>query len=967
MSDPERVEEIVGRWREACDGGAAVDPEEIIRRHPDLAEDLRERFAVIHAVDRIFHQTALRDEAPEQIGDYRIVREIGRGGMGVVYEAEQTSLGRRVALKVLPFAAVLDPNHLQRFKNEAQAAAHLHHTNIVPVHAVGCERGIHFYAMQFIDGQSLAELIEELQGTPGDCSAILSTITSDGSHETSAFFQSVAGLGIQAAEALDHAHQQGVVHRDIKPANLLVDRGGQLWITDFGLALFQKDAALTMTGDLLGTLRYMSPEQAMAKRVPLDHRSDIYSLGVTLYELVTLRFAFDGEDPQEVLRQISFEEPQAPRRLNPALPTELETILLKAIAKNPADRYETAQEMADDLRRFLEHKPVHARRPTLLDRAMKWAWRHRIVVAAGAAVLLVALAAAIVSALLIGRKHEEAEEARAAAEDNLHKAIESIDRMLTRVARDELRDVPRMEEIRRGLYEDALALYRDLMHRRGASEKLRVETGAALSRLAGLLWRLGENESAEQGLHDAIDLLDRAGDSVAARMALANACQRLGRLLWTDARKSQAVPWLRREQTVFEELAREFPDQPRYLYGQARVWRTLWVAGEGDVALQRALDLAERVVALDPSVDSRALLATVYSDASLAREPVDRAEAMDLTRKCVGLLREVLKEDPGRVQIRGNLGMAVVNLAEWLHEAGRHDEAEPYYREGIDVATRLAEDYPKLVLQRSRLGVDWASFGALLAFTGRPQQAEEAWRKALEIQRPLVEQSSSRDIRRCLTWTLIFAGDWLAESGRRTEAEAHYREALDHHAPREDHESRRDRARGLHHLARLLHLDGRVEDASRAWDEALTLLDEHVTLHPEDSPGWELAARLRAACPDASFHDPVRAVELASKAVERSPAHATGWQALGMAQYRAGDMEAALAAFDRAMEQRNGGDSFEWFFVAMAHRRLGHDDDSRRWYDRAVEWMTANQPTDLDLVRYRTEAAEQLSLPMAEK
>ncbi|GAG38681.1 unnamed protein product, partial [marine sediment metagenome] len=179
----------------------------------------------------------------------------------------------------------------------------------------------------------------------------LAGIPSKGSTSSPEFFRSIAGLGVQAASALDHAHEVGILHRDVKPSNLLLDESGKLWITDSGLAQVQSDPGMTMTGDLLGTTRYMSPEQAMAKRIPVDHRTDIYSLGVTLYELATLHHAFTGEDRQEVLRQIAFEEPRAPRRVNTAMPAELETIILKCISKSPADRYDSAQELADDLQR----------------------------------------------------------------------------------------------------------------------------------------------------------------------------------------------------------------------------------------------------------------------------------------------------------------------------------------------------------------------------------------------------------------------------------------------------------------------------------------------------------------------------------------------------------------------------------------------------------------------------------------
>src|SRR5262249_26876913 len=201
-----------------------------------------------------------------------------------------------------------------------------------------------------------------------------------------AYFRTVAHLGEQAAEALEHAHDLGVIHRDVKPGNLLVDGRGHLWITDFGLAHCQSQAGLTMTGDLVGTLRYMSPEQALAKRHLIDHRTDIYSLGVTLYEFLTLEPAFSGSDREELLQQIAFEGPPSPRQRNKAIPRELETIVLKAIEKSLEARYATAQELTDDLRRFLEYKPIRARRPTLVQRASKWCRRNPLLAGALTAV-----------------------------------------------------------------------------------------------------------------------------------------------------------------------------------------------------------------------------------------------------------------------------------------------------------------------------------------------------------------------------------------------------------------------------------------------------------------------------------------------------------------------------------------------------------------------------------------------------
>jgi serine/threonine protein kinase/WD40 repeat protein/tetratricopeptide (TPR) repeat protein len=398
--------EILDEFLERERRGEEPDIEEYAQRYPEMADVLRQMLPTLQLMRGTLGASADRSAPPGYVsgylGDFRIVRELGRGGMGIVYEAEQVSLGRKVALKVLPFAAAMDPKQLQRFKNEAEAAAQLHHQNIVPVYGIGCERGVHYYAMQYIEGQTLAKAIANLhlQTADWDKRAVGSqrisaesaapdvqsgntttppagVLSTERSTRQPGYFRTVAGLGIQAAEALEHAHGFGIIHRDIKPANVLVDGRGNLWITDFGLARFHNEAGLTMSGDLLGTLRYMSPEQALARHGLVDHRADIYALGATLYELLTLHPACPGEDRREVLRQIEQDEPAPPRRLNSAIPADLETIVLKALNKEPDGRYGTAQELADDLRRFLEDRPIRAKRPSVWQRGRRWLRRHQ--------------------------------------------------------------------------------------------------------------------------------------------------------------------------------------------------------------------------------------------------------------------------------------------------------------------------------------------------------------------------------------------------------------------------------------------------------------------------------------------------------------------------------------------------------------------------------------------------------------
>jgi eukaryotic-like serine/threonine-protein kinase len=566
-----RLQQVLLAYVEAVQEGRAPDRRQLLSDHPEFAVELREFLALRDQIDRLaaplremavasasprpvserlspgsaaVFQTAHKESPGQptvaaselgQIGEFRLIREIGRGGMGVVYEAHQNSLNRRVALKVLPFVAALDPKQLQRFQNEAQAAAQLHHTNIVPVYAVGCERGVHYYAMQYIEGQSVAALIQELRalsrqrdkepGREGDketrrqgdreeeAPTPIAAISTVRSTNLSSFFRTAAQLGMRAAEALEHAHQLGVVHRDIKPANLLIDLRGNVWITDFGLALFQSGAGLTMTGELVGTLRYMSPEQASAKRSQVDHRTDIYSLGVTLYELLTLRPAFDGQDRQELLQQITFEEPRGLRRVDPAIPVELETIVLKAIGKTPAERYATAQELADDLQRFLEDKPILARRPTFREKATKWARRHRSVVASVVALMVITMVGSVISTVIVAQKAHETAEQRARAEENFRKARQAVDQ-LVRIGEKEA-GTQELEVLRWRLLEAAWSFYQDFLEQPRDDPSIQKDLEASRAKMQTILGQLTTLIGSYQyiPLHDphvqdAIDLSD---------------------------------------------------------------------------------------------------------------------------------------------------------------------------------------------------------------------------------------------------------------------------------------------------------------------------------------------------------------------------------------------------------------------------------------------------------------------------
>ena len=364
--------EILDQHMADLKAGRAVSRAELVARYPHLASQLD---ACLAGLEFIHENETQTPGEVHQLGDFRILREVGRGGMGAVYEAEQISLHRIVALKIMRFGSVSDPEAIERFQREAETVAKFHHTNIVPIFAVGVDHGVNYYAMQFIEGPSLAQVLSDRP----------QSITAN----------QVAHWGLQASEALSHAHLRGVVHRDVKPSNLLLDAENRLWLTDFGLARKLDNVTLSIAGAIIGTPRYMSLEQATATVKRVDYRSDIFSLGATLYELLTGVPAFRGETPMAVIHNILTVEPVPVRVLSPTTHRDLETIVLKCLAKEPRDRYESATDLAADLRAFIDGRPIQARRANVVERSVRWLRRQqssvKLAAAVAAATVLVTL------------------------------------------------------------------------------------------------------------------------------------------------------------------------------------------------------------------------------------------------------------------------------------------------------------------------------------------------------------------------------------------------------------------------------------------------------------------------------------------------------------------------------------------------------------------------------------------------
>ncbi len=378
--DRSRSEDLFRELLSRRESGENVDPEEYYTRYPELEGELRSLFAKFDAgaadmIDLLGNPNGTAENrTPQVIGDYRIIREIGKGGMGAVYEAEQISLKRKVALKLLPHHLSFSDEAVQKFRREAEAGGRQSHPGIVAIHAIGEHEGVHFIAQELVDGgRTLADFIfESRQKTELPAS----------------YYRKVAVLFVELAEALQHAHNRGVVHRDMKPSNILLSTDGTPKVTDFGLAKVEDALALSRTGDFAGTPYYMSPEQAMSRRIGIDHRTDIFSLGATLYETLTFARAFDGDSSRQVLEKITLSDPPDPRRIRSKTPRDLAVICLKALEKKRKRRYQTMNELADDLRRFLNNEPVLAKPAGLSRRAAKWSLRHPVLAVAGTVVVL---------------------------------------------------------------------------------------------------------------------------------------------------------------------------------------------------------------------------------------------------------------------------------------------------------------------------------------------------------------------------------------------------------------------------------------------------------------------------------------------------------------------------------------------------------------------------------------------------
>jgi serine/threonine protein kinase len=796
-----------------CRRGEKPTIKEYCNRHPALADEIRDVFEALLMVEdlkpgsddvsgSIGESVEVSGKRLQQVGDYRILCEIGRGGMGVVYEAEQQALGRRVALKVLPRAVAGDGSAQVRFQREAKAAARMHHTNIVPVFDVGQDGEHLYYAMQLIHGQGLDLVIEDLkrlraQSTAGpakdrrveDRSIAASLVAGQFERENlaapaaddpdateafegsapqsamlpgqselttatrnrQAYFRSVAQIGVQTASALSYAHGRGIVHRDIKPGNLILDTTGNVWVTDFGLAK-TGDSPMTHTGDILGTIRYMSPERF---RGQCDVRADVYALGMTLYELLALKPAFASGDRLKLIELIRQTEAASPRSIDARIPRDLDTIVMKAIDKDAKRRYQSADELADDLERFVNDEPIKARRVGSVERLGRWCRRNPAVAGLMAAVLVLMAAGTTVSAWQavvatrarndLAAKNAELAEQQAEVEARFQTAQKAIATFHTGVSEDFLLKNAEFKELRTKLLQEAAGFYADL-------EKLLEGKTDAKSRklLADGYFQLGELTAKIGDQKEALAVQRKAlalrrvlaaspGADVETRLDVARSLKAVGSLLRHTGDMAAALP-----------------------------------------ACQELRDLAAALDTESPTEAVRTQLAHGHNGIGLVLEGTGKTtEALKEFQKTLAIRQKLADANPAVTDIQRDLADSHIDIGQLLAATGKTADALQEYHKALAIQQKVADAHPAVTQLQSDLAATHLQIGYILVLTGKPADGLQEHQKALAIQQKVMSANPAvTEFQRELSRTHLNIGFALGQMGKFAEALQEFQQEL---------------------------------------------------------------------------------------------------------------------------------------------------------------------------------------------
>jgi serine/threonine-protein kinase len=849
-------------------------------------------FSVSHTkVLSLESDPALLAIGPAKIPGYEILAELGRGGMGVVYKARQTGLKRIVALKMILAGSHAGPEDIARFRIEAEAVARLRHPNIVQIYEIGEASGVPFFSLEFADSGSLKEALDGEPQAPEKAAAMVHIL----------------------ASAMQYAHENGIVHRDLKPANVLLVSGGVVsgeWssktgrisalgdmsarsaltthyspltdkntkvtpkITDFGLAKpLEDDSGLTKSGIILGTPSYMAPEQAEGN--PAGPTADIYALGAILYEMLTGRPPFRANNRLDTILQVINDDPVPPRRLQPKVAVDLETICLKSLDKDARKRYASAGALAEDLGRFLANEPIQARPVGAVRRVVKWARRRPALAAlVGVSLLALLILAGVIenSALRLKQERDfaleqrriadqerdtatqakdEAERQRIRAEANFERARRAVDRMLTRVGDEKLKNVPLLEELQRELLEDALEFNKQFLVDRGDDPAVRAEVARAYYRAAAIRAMLGKHDQAAEAFRSAINLQQRLAveqpAETAFRKELAHSYEELALQLQEMRGFGEAEQCLKEAQGLLETLVTEFPTEEGCQRELAIVHnrKGLLLPGtarwnEVEPEYRKALDLLEPLATRHPqnALYRRDLSWTLENFGMFLAIKNRGDEAVRTLRDAIERLELLAHDFPKEVEYRQRLAKTISNLGAYFGEHGKPNDAEKAFHRTIEIEKGLVHDFPRVPSYRNSLALAYRNLSLVLESSGKTGAGIEPHRQALQLYEELAtEVPSSPDYQRALAEARDTLGSLLSQTGHKGEAEGLHRgaisvmEKLAKEFPGERH-YHSELGRELHNLAELLRDKNQLKEARTLIERAIEHQDIAYRMEP---------------------------------------------------------------------------------------------------------------------------------------
>jgi tetratricopeptide (TPR) repeat protein len=870
-----------------------------------------------------------------RVSGLELLEVLGSGGMGVIFKARQLTLGREVAVKFVQDAHLEGARQHERFLREARAIARLKHPHLVQLYEFGEVPSTDgatsqpYLVLEYIPGGSLADHLRGSSLSPGEAARLIETL----------------------AEAIHYAHQQGVIHRDLKPANILLQKSeirnpqsdaqteifsdvrfkmSELYpkITDFGLAKFLTEAGLTRTGDVLGTPSYMAPEQAIGKVGVITAAVDVYGLGAILYEALTGRPPFRAETGVATLSQVQQDDPVPPRRLQPTVPRDLETICLKCLRKEAGRRYATAQELADDLRHFRAGESIRARPVGRGERVVRWCRRKPVVAGLLAALVFVFLAGFSGVLVLWQRDRRHAAEAererdiarqqQKRAEHHLRRIRESADR-LTKLGND-LWQRPGLSDTGKAVLDEALIFYQQLLPEEGSDPDVRLEAAQLYHSLGGIHHILGQWDQAVEAFgqeaHLLFGLLAVEPPKPELRLQLANSHRSRAHVLRDLGKLRDARAAYGQAAELHEQLLGESPADPHAKIELANTLQNLTTVLSALDDAETLKPLYDRILELD-----RAAVADAPEDVGCKAELALGLEAQGVffldTRqnsRAEHVLREALTIRQqllasGRVSraYERYVARSHANMGRAQAAAGQPGSAEKSYREGMKLLDQSVKEFPHLLFYRIELAETMASLADLLEGRNRRQEAEKVRRRVVgQYETLITDFPVNSENLRGLVQSYVLLGSVLWDLSRHAEAAEMYRKAL-----------KRD---------------------------------------PESPGANNGLAQFLATGPELPLRNPAEAARLAQKAITASPQTGIYWNTLGAARYRCGEHKVAIAALESSMRLRQGGDSYDWFFLAMANQRLGAGAEASRWFARAVAWMDQHQLHNPELRRLRAEA-----------